>query len=279
MTKEQYILDLINQGYKDEDIAILVANKFPDELPLAAPAPTTNRTPQDVLDRLVAVIERVNNIHANNWTDTEFKNKALNVGLATEEYVDSESVILHSAITAEQKVITDAIKADVATAKDDIAIAKDVADKAIVKPTNLIAGKQYAYKSDGTFEEITKERFIEIKENEMDKFIFTENHIGKKVKITYFSNDGHPEFLSGIMTGGFTGWYEGVYSPGVSSTKVFKFNANTTKTLSIYWNQIRTTGATENNWKVLIVDYEIDSTGIKNITEEKRSIYKFEIEE
>lgn len=176
MTKEQYILDLINQGYKDEDIAILVANKFPDELPLAAPAPTTNRTPQDVLDRLVAVIERVNNIHANNWTDTEFKNKALNVGIATEEYVDSENAILHSAITSEQKIITDAIKTDVV-------IAKDIADKAIVKPTNLIAGKQYGLKYDGTFSEIVDSQYIEIR----NTVPVTDEYVGKNLIISFES--------------------------------------------------------------------------------------------
>lgn len=60
MDKEQYLLDLVSKGYTDEDITILLAAKYPEEHPLPAPAATSTNTPQQILDRTVVAIKKVN---------------------------------------------------------------------------------------------------------------------------------------------------------------------------------------------------------------------------
>lgn len=69
MDKEQYILELVNKGYSDEDIIILVNAKFPEPIPAPDPAATTTINPQDFLDRMIAVSNKLDDKIIQNESD------------------------------------------------------------------------------------------------------------------------------------------------------------------------------------------------------------------
>lgn len=64
MNKQEYILELIQKGHSDEEIELLVKDKFPEEeiIPfMPVPAGSAVITPQEFFDRLIKVDKQLFN--------------------------------------------------------------------------------------------------------------------------------------------------------------------------------------------------------------------------